>query len=332
MRYFITGATGFIGGRLAHHLIAAGHEVVALVRSPEKAGGLAAVGVELARGDITDRATLRVPMTGVDGVFHVAGWYQVGTKDKAAGARINIDGTRNVLETMHDLGIPKGVYTSTLAIYSDTRGREVTEDYRYIGPYLNEYERTKAAAHYEVAHPLIEAGLPLVIVQPGTVYGPGDTSAIREVMVQYLRGRLPMLPQGMTFAWAHIDDVARAQVLAMEAGRPGESYHINGPVHTIVEAFQMAEAITGIPAPKLHVPPAALRLGAALVRFIEPWVDLPPNYTAEGLRASAGVTYIASNAKARRELSYNPRPLAEGLRETLEHELGLLEIQPPGSR
>ena len=74
MRYFITGATGFIGGRLAHHLIAAGHEVVALVRSPEKAGGLAAVGVELARGDITDRATLRVPMTGVDGVFHVAGW------------------------------------------------------------------------------------------------------------------------------------------------------------------------------------------------------------------------------------------------------------------
>ncbi|MCU0494945.1 MAG: NAD(P)H-binding protein, partial [Chloroflexaceae bacterium] len=78
MKYFITGATGFIGGRVAQQLIAAGHEVVALVRNPTKAQGLARLGVQLAPGDITDKASMRGPMTGVDGVYHIAGWYEVG--------------------------------------------------------------------------------------------------------------------------------------------------------------------------------------------------------------------------------------------------------------
>src|ERR1035438_5342317 len=96
MKYFITGATGFIGGELTRQLLARGHQVVALVRSP--AAELAQLGVTLQQGDITDRASLRAGMTGVDGVFHVAAWYKLGEPDRRAAERINVEGTRNVLD------------------------------------------------------------------------------------------------------------------------------------------------------------------------------------------------------------------------------------------
>ena len=120
-KYFVTGATGFIGGEIVKQLIGRGHKVVALVRSPERAAMLKALGVEMHSGDITDRETLKAPMTGVDGVFHVAAWYKVGVKEPLAD-QINVDGTRNVLQTMRALDIPRGVYTSTVAVFSDTKG------------------------------------------------------------------------------------------------------------------------------------------------------------------------------------------------------------------
>src|SRR5687768_10229935 len=124
MKYFVTGATGFIGGVVARQLRDAGHDVVALVRDPGRARGLAEIGVTLAHGDITDKESLRAPMVGVDGVYHIAGWYKLGARGPARqrGYAINVQGTRNVLEMMQELEIPKGVYTSTLAINSDTRG------------------------------------------------------------------------------------------------------------------------------------------------------------------------------------------------------------------
>ena len=182
MRYFVTGATGFVGGQVARQLIAAGHNVVAPVRTPAKAQDLAALGVDVRQGDVTEKESMREAMRGSDGVFHIAGWYKLGVKDKSEGERINVQGTRNVLELMRELEIPKGVYTSTLAVFSDTHGRMVDETYRYDGPHLSEYDRTKWVAHYEVADPMIEQGLPLVIVQPGLIYGPGDTSSVRTTL------------------------------------------------------------------------------------------------------------------------------------------------------
>ena len=104
MRYFVTGATGFVGGRVASQLREAGHEVVAVVRTPAKATELLKLGVTVVQGDVTDKASMKAPMTGVDGVFHIAGWYKVGA-GRAAGAEgqaINVDGTRNVLELMEE--------------------------------------------------------------------------------------------------------------------------------------------------------------------------------------------------------------------------------------
>jgi dihydroflavonol-4-reductase len=101
---------------------------------------------------------------------------------------------------------------------------------------------------------------------------------------------------------------------------------VAGPAHTLVEALQMAQEITGIPAPA-SLPPALFGAMARLAALAEPLVKLPDLYTSEGLRVLAGVTYIGDAAKASAELGWRPRPLREGLAETLEHEMKLLKMR-----
>jgi nucleoside-diphosphate-sugar epimerase len=321
MRYYLTGATGFIGGRVARRLLERGHEVHALVRSEASGAALRALGIATHVGDLTDKRSLLRGMRNADGVFHMAAWYRLGSAGRSTAERVNVGGTRNVLEAMRELAIPRGVYTSTLAIYGDTRGRLVDEQQRPGGPHLSDYDHTKYRAHHDVALPMMGQGLPLVIVMPGLVYGPGDTSAMRATLIQYLRRRLPMLPRNTTYCWGHVDDTADAHVRAMERGRTGESYIIAGPVHTFVEAFEMAERITGIPAPRGRVAPGVLRLAAAMMGVVDAVRPVVGSYSPEAQRPVAGTTYIGSSAKARRELGFAPRALDEGLRETLHHEM-----------
>ncbi|HEV8265038.1 MAG TPA: arsenic resistance N-acetyltransferase ArsN2 [Gemmatimonadales bacterium] len=324
MKYFVTGATGFIGGRLVRQLRGAGHDVRALVRSPSKAKDLASLGVALHAGDITDKNSMRAGMAGVDGVFHLAGWYKIGVRQHGEAERSNVQGTRHVLELMRELEIPKGVYTSTLAVFSDTHGWVGDESYRFDGPWLSEYDRSKWAAHHQVALPMVREGLPLVIVLPGVVYGPGDPSVIGNLLRQYVARTLPIRPHGAAFCWGHVDDTARGHVLAMEKGRPGECYILAGPPHTLEEVLEIAERITGIRPPRLRPPAFLLRAMAAVASAVEKVIPLPQTYSSETLRIAAGVTYLASSEKAQRELGFAPRPLEEGLRETLEHEMAIL--------
>lgn len=317
MRYFVTGATGFIGAHVARQLREAGHEVVAVVRDPAKAKLLARVGVRVHRGDITDRESLRAPMTGADGVFHLAGWYKIGERNRSPAVPINVDGTRNVLSVMEELGVSKGVYTSTLGVFGDTRGELVDESYRHNGPWLSEYDRTKWIAHYEVAEPMMKRGLPLVIVQPGVTYGPGDPSAMGVTLRQYLQRKLRGIPKGSAYCWGHVEDTAAGHLLAMERGRPGESYIIAGEPRTLVDAIELAALITGVPAPRLRPSPAFLKFLATLTR-------------SETVRVGAGVTYLGSNAKAKRELGLRHRPFEEGFRETLLAEMRSLGNHPAG--
>ncbi len=324
MRYFLTGATGFIGGHVARQLLADSHEIVALVRTPEKALALRELGVELAPGDITEPDTLRGPMEGVDGVFHLAAWYKLGARDRAMAHAINMDGTRNVLEAARDLAVPKIVYTSTVAVYGDTDGAVVDEGYRMDGPWLSEYDRTKWLAHYEVALPMVEAGLPLVIVQPGLVHGPGDHSNVGLVLRDFLRGRLPVVPK-QGGCWSFVEDTARGHILAMERGEVGESYNIAGPCMYWSEALGVASDITGKAPPRMVLPPWLARASSMLLRPVARVVPLPPTYHPETLRVAAGSTYFASDAKARRELGWEPRPFREGLEITLRAEQAALE-------
>jgi len=323
MKYFVTGTTGFVGGVLAKKLREAGHEVNASVRSPEKAKDLQALGVKLFKGDVTDKESMREAMTGVDDVYHVAGWYKVGVKDKSGGVQVNINGTRNVLELMQELNIPKGVYTSTLAINSDTKGKLADETYHFTGEHISEYDRTKAEAH-KIADEFIKQGLPLVIVQPGLIYGPGDTSTVRTNLLDLLKGRLPALPSQTAYCWAHVDDIVTGHILAMEKGKNGESYIICGEPHSAADAFTLAAKIAGKRAP-MTVPYQMMKAMSVLVKPLDS--ILPDTYTSEGLRVVGGVTYLGDNSKAKRKLGYNPRPVSEGWVETVRHEMKLLGMK-----
>ena len=321
MRYFLTGATGFVGNAMAHQLLEQGHQVNAIIRDPQKAVELKKLGANLYLGDITDKESMRAAMQGVDGVYHMAAWYKIGAhKNRDQGEKVNVQGSRNVFELMKELRIPKGVYTSSLAINSDTHGKLVDETYHFTGKHISEYDRTKAVAH-ELAKNFIAGGLPLVIVMPGLIYGPGDTSTVRTNIIDFLKGKLPLLPAYTAMCWAHVEDIAQGHMLAMEKGKPGETYIIAGEYETLQDAFRIASQITGKHAPT-SIPYQILNAMAIMAKPFDS--ILPETYTSEGLRVIAGVTYIGDNSKAKRELGYKPRSFRQGWEETMRHEMSLL--------
>jgi nucleoside-diphosphate-sugar epimerase len=317
MKVFLTGGTGFIGGRLAKRLAEKGAQVIALVRDPRKAIELDALGIRLIQGDIRDKASMLEGMRGVDQVYHVAAWYKVGSKERELAETINIQGTRNVMELVKELSIPRCVYTSTIAVYSNTHGVEVDETYRFKGEHLSIYDETKWRAHYEIVEPMMQAGLPVIIVMPGLVYGPGDTSSVGEALDSYLRRTLPIVPRGTVYNWAHVEDIVKGHMLAMEKGKVGESYHLTGPQFDMETVFHLSEQLTGVPAPSVVMPAEVLKCLIPIMAGLGKLVLLPPTFTAEGLRVVAGVTYLADSSKARRELGFATRPLEDGLKETL---------------
>ncbi len=325
----MTGATGFLGGELARQLREGGHDLTVLARDVDAAAPLAERGCAVRSGDITDKESIRAAMAGADGVFHIAGWYKVGVRDTRPFQAVNVDGTRNVLEVMAELEIRRGVYTSTLATNSDTHGEIVDESYRFYGKHVSHYDRTKWEAHEKVARPLMEEGLPLVVVLPGLIYGLGDHSPIGDMIERCVRGRLPVIPPA-AYCWGHVADVATAHRLAMDRGVPGEEYIVAGPPATLREAMNVVASIAGTRRPLVQLPAGLLRL---ISRSLDSVGRLVPSAVApaEALRVAAGVTYLGDNAKARRQLGYQPRTIEEGLGEyipALMQALGLTESAP----
>jgi dihydroflavonol-4-reductase len=319
MKAFVTGGTGFIGSRVVRQLVERGYDVVALARSEEGAAPLRRLGAEIAYGDITDVTAMRPAMRDSDVLFHIAAWYKLGSRDWHHAESINVGGTRKVLRLAQELGVPKIVYTSTVAVFGDTRGELVDESYYTEGPFLTEYDRTKWLAHYKVAVPFIERGAPIVIVMPGGVYGPDDASINGELLRRFYQGKLPVLPgPETTWTYAHVEDVATGHILAAEKGRPGESYILAGPAVPVGEMVDFLAYLTGKRAPLLRVPGRLLRPLAPVAGFLHSLLPLPDVYSEEAIR-SLGVTYMARADKARAVLGWQPRSLHDGMVETLTH-------------
>jgi nucleoside-diphosphate-sugar epimerase len=314
MRYAITGATGFLGGALARQLRDSDHDVVALVRDPARAGALADAGVELVAGDLDDAPALDKICAGADGLFHVAGWYKVGSRTPELGRRVNVDGTRNALEAARRNGVRRVAYTSTLATNSDTRGQVVDESYRFTGKHLSVYDETKAAAH-DIAVEYAGDGLDVVILMPGVIYGPGDTSQVGAMIERVVQGRRVVVPRDGGMCWAHVDDVATGHVLGMEKGAAGAAYMLAGPQASLAQVLRTVAELAGTKRP-LTLPVGMVRATAAMNAVVGRVLPLPADYTGESLRASVA-TYLGTPARARDELGWLARSLDEGLRETV---------------
>jgi dihydroflavonol-4-reductase len=321
VKVFVTGGTGFIGGEVVRQLRARGEEVVCLVRSPEKASKLRELGCALTRGDLSDEAAICEGMVGCDAVIHAAAMYEVGipAKQRPAMREANVDGTERVMKAALAEKVPRIVYVSTVGIFGNTRKQVVDESYKNPETdFTSYYEETKLEAHKLVQRMIDEQGLPAIIVQPGGVYGPGDTSQVADLLEQFFAGKLPLMPfPELGICMTHVEDIAGGILLALDKGELGETYVISGPVTTMREAIETVARVSGRKAPKRALPTGLMKAMVPFGPLVGKVMGQPPNLR-EIITSADGVTFWAKYDKAQRELGYSPRGMEEGLRQTLE--------------
>jgi nucleoside-diphosphate-sugar epimerase len=322
MRAFVTGGAGFIGGSLVRQLRARGDDVVALVRDAARADALRELGCELVEGDLASMPGdgLRAALDGADALFHLAGRYRVGipANEHAGMYQANVGATRAALDAAIAAGVKRIVHVSTANVYGDTGGRVVDETYRRPQPprYLSYYDETKCLAHL-AAEERIAAGAPILIALPCMVYGPGDHSQVGATIAQAMAGRLPVInaPE-LGGSLVHVDDLAAGILLVHDKGTIGEQYVLGGEIATLREVVRRAAALASRRPPLLSTPSWLLHAAAPLGGLIGHVLAGAPN-VPEMVRASDGVTYWATDAKARVQLGYAPRDLESGLRTLL---------------
>jgi dihydroflavonol-4-reductase len=314
LRVFITGGTGFIGRRVVERLARRRATVVAAVRDSARAADLADLGVELAVDDLSDVRRLVDHMRGADAAVHVAGSYRVGIRRAERGRMwdANVGATTRFFDAAARAAIPRLLYVSTVNVFGNTGGKVVDEAYRrnLSDGFLSWYDETKYGAH-EVVERRIADRAPVVVVLPSQVYGPGDHSEVGRQLRGAYEGTLRYRAlDDVGFGLVHVEDLASGIVAALERGAAGESYILSGPTTTLGEAMALAAELGGRRVPRLRLPTSLLRIAAPLGRVIG-----QPNLR-EIVAASAGVTYWASSAKARRALDFEPRDLRAGFEAT----------------
>jgi len=323
MKVFVTGGTGFIGGEVVRQLRARGEQVVCLVRSPEKGAAVQALGCQIASGDLSDTGALRAAMEGCDAVIHAAAMYEVGIpkKQRPAMWEANVAGTERVMHAALEAKVPRVVYVSTVGIFGNTHKEVVDESYRNPETaFTSYYEETKLEAHKLVERMIADQNLPAIIVQPGGVYGPGDTSQVADLLEEFFAGKLVLLPfPELGICLSHVEDIAGGILLALDKGTIGEAYVISGPATTMREAIEMVARISGRKPPRGTMPTPLIKAMAPIGPAVGKLIGQPPNLR-ELISSADNVTFWASYEKAASQLGYAPRGMEEGLRQTLEND------------
>jgi NAD+-dependent farnesol dehydrogenase len=321
MNVFLTGATGYIGQHLAFALAQAGHQVQALVRSPEKANLIQHPNITLTKGEVEDAAALEKAMAGCKAVFHLAAYARVWAPDPGTYHRINVTGTENVLKAALANKVKRVVVTSTAGVFGPSGKFPVTEEQQREVPFFNEYEETKRISE-EICQAYARKGLEVVVVNPSRVYGPGlgtESNPVTRMIDLYVHGSWRWIPgdgQGIG-NYVYIDDVVNGHLLAYERGRSGEIYLLGGENASYDTFFQKVREISGIQRSFVRVP---LRFLLLLGNLMVAWTKItgrPPLITPAWVRKYL-YHWEVSSQKAIKELGYSITPLAEGIAQTID--------------
>jgi farnesol dehydrogenase len=319
VKVLLTGATGFLGRVLARRLAARGHAVRVLARASSRTAGLPE-GTELATGDVTDAAAFARAAEGCQAILHAAALVKVWVPEPSLFEATNLGGLRNALAAARAAGA-RLVYTSSFIALGPSGAGELDASRPHPGPpFRNPYERTKALAD-AAAREAAAAGADVVILYPGVVYGPGDMTQgniVVRMIADHLAGRLPGLigPGDRRWSYAFVDDVAEGHVLALEKARAGERYVLGGENATLARLFALVEELEDAAPPRLHIPYGVASL-VGRAQWL--WAELtghPPQLT-HGEVFVFREEWACDSSRAARDLGYAPRPLAEGLKETL---------------
>ncbi len=321
MKIFMTGATGFVGKRVAARLASAGHEVRALVR-PSSAHPVLPPGVTAVPGDVRDAASLQRGAAGCEAIIHGAALVKMWVRDRSQFEAINVGGLRNILGAARAASVGRLLYISSFIALGPTDGKVGDESWTHAATgHHNDYERTKAAAD-AVARQAASEGLPIIIVYPGVVYGAGedtDGSLMTRTIGDFMHRRVPgYLGSGrQRICYAFLDDVVEGHLLALERGRPGARYILGGENADYLRLFALLAEITGQPAPTRHLPFWAMKLAGRLMVWRAALTGIEPIITHEVIRIYEH-DWAYSSELARSELGYRITPLEEGLRRTVD--------------
>ena len=314
MRVAVTGATGFVGGVLVRRLIDEGHEVRCLVRGD--AAELEGLDVQVLRGDVCDPDSLTGLMMGADRSFHCAAMISIDGDHGGMVERVNVDGARNVAEAALVAGVDRHVHVSSCHAYDLMKPGTVDETADRPGPGYPSYDRSKAAGEAAVRE-VVAAGLHASIVNPCGVVGPLDKrpSRIGKILVDLANRTLPALTPG-GFTWVDVRDVVDGILRAADSGGAGDGYLLGGEYATLTRFAQLACDEVGVKPPWFTSPMWLARATAPAATWYAHLTKTEPLYTSEALHAVRSPCRISSD-KAKRELGWAPRPLAETIVDSL---------------
>ena len=320
MTTFLTGATGFVGAAVARLLLTKGHRVRALTRKNNDRRNLTGLEIEIVEGDLGQPESYRTSLRGCQALFHVAADYRIWVPDPVVMNRINVDGTRDLFLAALDAGIPRMVYTSSVAALG-IRTDGVASDENTsstLNDMIGHYKRSKYLAEQEVHRLIQHHKLPAVIVNPSTPIGPRDIkpTPTGRIIVDSLRGRMPAyVDTGLNIV--HVDDVAMGHWLAFERGIVGERYILGGEYLGLGEILAMIAEKSGRHAPTLKVPCAPLFPLAYIMEIIARVSRIEPFVTVDALRMAKKKMFFTSS-KAERELGYTARPARVALHDAVD--------------
>jgi dihydroflavonol-4-reductase len=324
MKAFVTGATGLLGNNLVRLLVAQGYEVKALVRSREKAINLLGdvKNVEFIQGDMENVPGFAENLKGCDVLFHTAAYfreyYQPGDHWPKL-KKINIDGTVELFEAADKHHVKKTIHVSSSGVIGEDDKKPIGDESAAASGLAleNLYFRSKVETEKAIASFLKTHTMPVVMILPGWMYGPGDAAptSAGQLVQDFLNRKLPgVLNGGATIADAR--DVAQAMIESIEKGKSGERYIVGGQLHTLSDIMKLLEKVSGVPGPKLRIPtPVALAI-AWLSQTVARLTGGTTLLTVSGVKTIANPHQISSE-KAIRELGASFRPLETTLRDTV---------------
>jgi nucleoside-diphosphate-sugar epimerase len=306
MRVLVTGGTGYLGQAIVRALVARGHAPVVFARRASQSG-LATATVD---GDICDRSAVLRAAAGADAIIHSAALVTIWQPRPAIFDAVNVGGLEATLEAARTLRVPRVVYTSSFLAYAPADGRTPLS--------ANDYQRTKVRAA-EIARDAIRAGLPLVSLAPGVVYGPGtptEGNLIGRMVRDHIAGRLPgLVGADCRWSYAYVDDVAEAHVNALSPQvEPGE-YVLGGDNAPQMRVFEIVRDETGIPLPRRI--PEPLAVAAACVEELRARVTGRLPAITRGVVEILRHDWSLDSARSVEKLSYRSTPLATGIRALL---------------
>ena len=320
MKLYVTGATGFVGGHLVRRLADSGRETCCLIRKSSRVTHLEELGVSLVVGDVTKKETLPAGMTGCDGVIHLANVYSLWERDKSLYSKVNIDGTRNVLEVALEVGVSKVVHVSTVLVYGKPADSPFSEE-SSIGPeQFSEYARTKFEGD-RIAWELHDTqGLPLVVLYPGGILGPGDQKFTGDLIRNLVSGRMPAtVLDNSVFTYVHVADVVEGIVRAIEKeGNVGEKFFLGKYQLSMREFYEIVCEVSGAKLPRFRIPNLLARPTAKLLTLLADIIKRPPLWgmAEDAIRMGMTGTHV-DGTKAERELGITYTSLRLALEEAV---------------